>query len=203
MKYFLFLPVLLLLWSCQREPDDARLVDQLVVSTNFDPVADFSEYSTYAIPTDTIGFLSNTNPNDTLLIAAESSYPRPVLQAVKANMDALGFTRVDRNANPDIGVNVYVVTNIDLYQQVVYPNYYYSNYYGYNSYYYYPYVQTYAYNTGMLVLEIVDIKNKTANNKVKVIWYAYLGDLYSAIELIPQSVEGIDQAFVQSPYLAD
>ena len=60
-------------------------------------------------------------------------------------------------------------------------------YYGYGSYYSYPYVNTYAYNTGALVVEIVDLKNVTPDNKVKVIWNAYMGDVYSAIDLIEQS----------------
>ena len=77
------------------------------------------------------------------------------------------YTRVDRNENPDLGVNVYVVKDLNLFQQVVYPNYYYPSYYGYGSYYSYPYVNTYAYNTGALVVEIVDLKNVTPDNKVR------------------------------------
>ncbi|MEO7988086.1 MAG: DUF4136 domain-containing protein [Chryseolinea sp.] len=203
MKNLFFVGLLMVLWSCEHEPTDPKLLDQLVVSTNYDTTAQFNTYATYALPTDTIGFSSNAHPNDTLLIASESSYPRPVLEAVKSNMNSLGFVRVDRSENPDLGVNVYVVNDLNLFQQVVYPNYYYPNYYGYSSYYYYPYVQTYTYNTGVLIIEIVDLKNRIANNKVKVIWNAYLGDVYSTDDLIHQSVVAIDQAFVQSPYLSE
>jgi hypothetical protein len=34
-----------------------------------------------------------------------------------------------------------------------------------------------------------------------VIWSSYMGDVYSTLDLIKQSEEAIDQAFVQSPYL--
>jgi hypothetical protein len=50
-------------------------------------------------------------------------------------------------------------------------------------------------------VEIVDLKNVTIDNKVKVIWSAYMGDVYSTIDLTEQSIEAIDQAFIQSNYL--
>ena len=48
-------------------------------------------------------------------------------------------------------------------------------------------MNTYATNTGSLVVEILDLKNVTPDNKVKVIWGAYMGDVYSTIDLIKQS----------------
>ena len=193
-------------WSCQTEPDSAELIDEMVVSTNYDPNADFTAYTTYAIPTDTIGFVSN-NSNDTIITSPESSYPRHVLNNIRANLDALGYTRVSRTENPDLGVNVMVVNDFNVFQEVVYPNSYgypgsyYSGYYGYGSYYYYPYVNTYAYNTGVLIIELVDLKNRNQQNQVKVVWDAYLGDLYSTIDRNTQTEDAIGQAFIQSPYL--
>ena len=203
LRLMIFFVAVSSLWSCQTEPDNAKLFDELVVSTNYDKDVSFSSYATYSIPTDTIGFVANTNPNDTILVARADNdyYPRVVLQKVMQNMDSRFFTRVDRNENPDLGVNVYVVKDFNLFQQVIYPNYYYPYYYGYGSYYSYPYVNTYAYNTGALVIEIVDLKNVTPDNKVKVIWNAYMGDVYSTIDLLKQSTEAIDQAFIQSNYV--
>ncbi|HYG03811.1 MAG TPA: DUF4136 domain-containing protein [Chryseosolibacter sp.] len=206
MKETLFLFLLAMLIGCQPEPDAQRLYDELVVSTSYDKSADFKAYATYALPTDTIGFVSNSSP-DTILVASENSFPRPVLDAVARNMNALGFTRVDRNGSPDLGVNVAVVNDFNVFQEIVYPDpYYYSGgfypgYYGYGSAYYYPFVNTYAYNTGVVIVELVDLKNKNANNEVRVVWTAYLGDVYSTIDLIPQTEAAIDQAFRQSPYL--
>lgn len=204
-KLLVIISVVMGLWSCQTEPDNLKLYDELVVSTNFDPEATFSSYATYAIPTDTIGFVSDTNPNDTILVARADNnfYPRKVLEQVMGNMDDRLFRRVDRNENPDLGVNVYIVKNFNVFQQIVDPGYYYPYYYGYGSYYSYPYINTYAYNTGALVVEIVDLKNVTIDNKVKVIWNAYMGDVYSALDLTQQSLEAIDQAFVQSNYLVN
>ena len=194
------------LGACYPEPDGQMLVDDLVVATNFDPEANFTTYTTYAIPTDTIGLISNTS-SDTIITQNKSSFPRPVINAIKANMNARGYTLTDRSQNPDLGINVLVVNDFNVFQQVVYPDYYYpgnyySGYYGYGSWYYYPYINTYAYNTGVLIIEIVDLKNKTANNQVRVVWDAYLGDIYSTLDLVPQTERAIDQAFIQSAYLS-
>lgn len=185
--------------ACAPEPDTLKLLDELVVSTNFDTEADFSEYLTYATPTDTIGYLNN-DPNDTLLVYSNSfTYPRKVIQAVRAEMESMGYTRVDADEDPDVGMNIYVVQNIDLYQQVYYPPYY-GGYYGYYGYSYYPYVQSYVSNTATLIVEMVDLKN-VSGNKVKVVWNAYMGDIISALDYEQQSVDAIYQAFAQSPYL--
>ncbi len=191
-----------MLISCQSEPDNLLLLDELVVSTNYDPGATFGSYATYAIPTDTIGFISSSS-NDTILVSSAENryYPREVLEQVMQNLNDRQYTRVARNESPDLGVNVYVVQDLNISQQVIYPNYYYPYYYGYGSYYSYPYVNTYAYNTGALVVEIVDLKNVTIDNKVKVIWNASMGDVYSTLDLVDQSVKAIDQAFAQSNYL--
>lgn len=205
-KFFVLIgSILPTFWCCQPEADTLRLLDQLVVSTNYDTNVNFAGYATYSISTDTIGFVSNKNPNDTIIIQSEDNYPRPVLQKVESNLNSLGYTRVPNNQNPDWRINVYVVNDFNLFQQIVYPSYYYPSYYGYGygygSYYGYPYVNTYATNTGSLVVEILDLKNITPDKKVKVIWNAYMGDVYSTIDLIKQSEDAIDQAFVQSPYL--
>lgn len=204
-QFFLFFSMCVLALSCRPEPDEIKLLDEFVVATNYDASADFSSYSTFAIPTDTIGFVSNAS-EDTIIVASESEFPRPVLQAVLQNMQARGYSRVERNANPDLGINVLVVNDFDVFQQVVYPGYnypgnFYGGYYGYGSWYYYPFIETYAYNTGVLIIEIVDLKNKTVDNQVKVIWDAYMGDVYSTVNRNRQAEEGINQAFAQSTYL--
>lgn len=187
--------------GCAPDPDSLRLTDEMVVSTYFDTGAEFSEYLTYATSTDTIGYVSNTNPNDTILVYRTSfQYPRKVIDAVRKGMNDLGYNRVAVDANPDVGMNIYVVENLNLFQQVVYPPGYYGGYYGYYGYYYYPYVQTYAYNTATLVVEMVDLKNRSGN-QVKVIWTAYMGDVVSSADYELKSAEAIEQAFIQSPYL--
>lgn len=199
--YFLLPAAALLFAACESEPDNLTLYDQMVVSTNYDTSAVFADYATYAIATDTIGFYSNQT-RDTIIAQAEGTNypPRPLLQQIQKNLDQRGYTRVDRDNDPDIGINVYVLDNLSLYQQVSYGGYY-PYYYGYSSYYYYPYVSTYASSTASLVIEFIDLRNVTPDKKVRVVWAAYMGDLYNTVDLNEKSLEAIDQAFVQSSYL--
>lgn len=201
MKRFLFfLAVLPALWACEPEPDNLRLLDQLVVSTNYDPDTQFADFGTYTIATDTIGYVSNTSRDTIWTFTTAQPYPRSVIKAVREQMDAKGFTYVDRDEDPDVGMNIYIIENLNLFQQVYYPNYY-SNYYGYGGYYYYPIVQTYAQNTATLVVEMIDLKNRNANNQVKIVWNAYMGDVVNSVNYEQQSVDAIETAFDQSPYL--
>jgi hypothetical protein len=191
--------VMAMVMACEPEPDQHKLYDQLVVSTNYDPAANFGSYFTYVISTDTIGFYSNQT-SDTILTHTDSDLVRPIIDKVKQNLNVRGFEQVELAENPDLGINISIVNNLNLFQQIVDPGYY-SNYYGYGSYYYYPYIETYVENTGTLVLEIIDLKNRNANNQVKVVWAAYMGDLISTVDRLKQTEEGIDQAFAQSPYV--
>jgi hypothetical protein len=192
--------------GCEPQPDDIKLLDEFVVSTNFDPDADFNSYQTYYIPQDTIGLVSNLASDDTIIVG--NNYARPVVIQVQSNMSARGYQSVDLTDDPDLAINAYVLKNLNIFQDVNYypgaygyPGYYYPGYYGYYGYNYYPYVTTYAYNTGVLVIEIVDLKNVTPQNEVTVIWDAYLGDVFSSVDLSQQTLDGIDQAFFQSTYL--
>jgi hypothetical protein len=199
--------LLLVITACEPKPDSEKLLDQLVVSTSYDTQADFTSYSTYSIPTDTIGFYSNAS-NDTIIVQNETNFPRPVIETIESNLDTRGYTRVSRTDNPDLGINVAVVNDFNIFQQVVYPGgyggygsgYYYPYYYGYGSY-YQPYVNTYTSNTGVLIIEVVDLKNKTNDNKVRAVWTANMGDVYSTIDLLKQAKDAINQAFIQSPYI--
>jgi hypothetical protein len=199
MKTFWIVVVALAAVACQPEPDNLKLYDELVVSTNFDPQAQFGSYATFAMATDTIGFASNQTA-DTILTHTDSDLVRPIISKVRANLEQRGYTQVSREEDPDLGVNIMIVNNLNFFQQVVDPGYY-NYYYGYSSYYYYPYVETYVENTGTLVLQIVDLKNRNANNQVKVVWTAYLGDLIKTVNRLEQTEKGIDQSFIQSPYI--
>jgi hypothetical protein len=201
--------MILVLFACEPKPDSLKLYDQLVVSTNYDNTADFTSYSTYSMSTDTIGFYSNAS-SDTIIVQHDSDFPRPVLQQIQTNLDDRGYTRVDKKDLPDLAVNVSVVNDFNVFQQVVYPSgyggygggfgYYYPSYYGYGSY-YTPYVNTYTSNTGVLIIEILDLKNETTDYKVKAVWTANMGDIYSTVDLLKETTSAIDQAFKQSPYI--
>lgn len=185
--------------ACEPTPDELELYDQMVVSTNYDNQVDFSAYTTYSLMEDTIGLVSNYAYDDTIIV---SSYASKVVDVVTANLNAAGYQQVAATEEPDWAVNIIILKNLNLYQQVNYvPGYYgYGGGYSYYNYYSNYYVSTYVQNTGTLVVEIVDLKNIT-NNQAKILWNAYMGDIYGTLDLAEQSIDAIDQAFAQSPYI--
>ena len=198
---FLGLPALWLM-SCEPVPDALKLTDQFVVITNFESDVQYGDYLTYRMDTDTIGLVSNLLSDDTIIVG--TFYARPVLNAVKDNLNTRGYVRVEEIDDPDLAVNVYVLKNLDIFQQVnYYPGYGYPGYYGYYSNYYYPSVSTYVQNRGYLVVEVLDLRDTNTQGQARVIWNTYMGDLFSSANNADlQSVNGINQAFEQSPYLA-
>jgi hypothetical protein len=196
---------LIFLFSCDPTPGIDNLVKDMVVQTGYDNTVNFGSYTSYTMPLDTIGQFYNVYPNDTIVTG---DYAELISHTVKNNMDQAGYSRVAKNLNPDWAVNVYVVRNYNIFQTIMYPNYnlgmygyYYPGYYGYSGYYYYPYVGVSATNSAMLVVEIVDLKNTDSQGRVKVIWTAQIGDILTSVDSYQKSVEGVDQAFVQSAYI--
>ncbi|MFZ6001588.1 MAG: DUF4136 domain-containing protein [Bacteroidota bacterium] len=198
--WFLILPFVL--GACFSQPDLAALVENMVVQTSVDPSINFSSYSTYTMPLDTIGLVSNTSNANAIV----SSYSKMITAEVKKNLDARNFQRVSLSQSPDFGVNIYVVNDVSVFQSVSYggfgyPGYGYGSYYGYRGYYNYPYVSTYVSSQALLILEIADLKNNVGNNSPKVIWSANIGDVITSVDPGQKVIEAITQAFKQSEYL--
>lgn len=188
------------LLGCGTQPQLSEIVNDMVVLTNFKEDLDYTQYATYTMPLDTIGLISNTTSDEYLA----DSYAKLITATVKKNLDQTNHIMVDKDANPDIGVNVLIVNDLSVFQSVYYPSYYYPSYYGYSGYYgyggYYG-IPTYSYSQqAMLVIEFVDLKNPTTGNPAS-IWVANIGDLVNSFDTSTKTREAIDQAFVQSPFL--
>jgi hypothetical protein len=203
MERYLFPCLIFLMGSCFDKPSSGDLVKDMVVQTNFDNTVDFKIFSTYAMPLDTVGLVSNTSDASAII----NNYSKAVVSAVKKNLDMQGYQRVELNENPDFGVNIFIVNDLSVFQSVVYPNYYYGypgygygSYYGYGGYYNYPYVNTQVYNQAILVIEFADLKS-IQNGNARVVWTANIGDLITSVDQNVKVLEAINQAFVQSPYL--
>lgn len=202
----LFFAVSVLLVACYPEPDLSGLEDELVVVTNFDPEADFTNYATFAIP-DSIGIITDDEDNEEFIDNAKAA---TVLSSVRTNMLAAGFTEVERVENPDLGVNVFVLENLNVGGSFYpgywwgYPGYWGPCYWGYCGGWYpwYGWGTVYTYTTGTLVIEFIDLKNAGDNNqRLDIIWTAWMGEVYTARNPVQEAVTAVDQAFAQSPYL--
>lgn len=203
MKKFPFILISIgILFACQQEPDMEERVKDMVVVTNYDTNTNFSAFSTFAIQEDTIGLISNDPDDDTIIVnsSRNEQYPRKIISQIKSNMNAAGYQQVAMADNPDLGVRVFVLKNLNIYQQLVYPaGGFYDPYWGgyYGGGYYYPYVQTSISNQQTLIIEILNLKS----TPYKVIWNGYIGDLYTTTDLQNNSLKAIDDAFAQSSYL--
>lgn len=200
--------ILTLLMGCALQPDSGELAKDMVVQTNYDQpsIAQniFSTYSAFIIREDTLGYVKRgINPDEAYLTDANftrftGGYVKPIIALVKENLSERGFTPVTEEDNPDFAVNIVILYDFSFFQTVNYlPSY--GGYYGYYGY-YFPVVNTYSAQYASMVIEIVDIKNATGND-YKVIWKAFIGDLYTTFDLKTKTLEAIDQAFIQSPYI--
>jgi hypothetical protein len=192
----------LLLTSCRKDAvknlteDEAR-----IYITNFDSTANFRNYVTYSI-VDSVAVISNNR----LTAREKTAYDQQVLNAIKTQMQQRGFTLVDKNSHPDLGINVSRITST--YTGVVsYPNYWndYSSFYdpfywGYGGYgYYSPYSYgVYQVKEGALSIDALDLKN-TANNRINTVWSALARGtgVFRTQNAAPQ----VESLFHQSPYL--
>jgi hypothetical protein len=194
--------------GCIREPDLSDLAKHMVVITEYDEDQIneteniFDDYTTFYLRRDTIGYVYNHPNADTVLIDGingPGDFVSPTVDEIELNITAAGFNYVDKTANPDFAVKVAVVENFSFYQSISY--YSYSGYYGYYGY-YYPIVNTYASNSATFLIEIIDVKNYAANgNKYVVVWRAYIGDLIVTQDLKGKTLEAINTAFEQSPFI--
>lgn len=189
----------LCLLGCHLQPDADELVEHMVVQTRYDENTCFKCYNSFTLSLDTIGFLSNRS-RDTIAVG---QYVKNVTGAIWDGMVEQGYSYVAKNQDPDLGFATYVVENYSVFQTVNYPSYYSGYYgYGYGGYYGVPYVSTYISSTTTLVINLIDLKNRDINGRLKVIWTAYIGDIAKSNDKTGKVLEAIKQAFDQSPYFA-
>ena len=196
---FIGIPVLsLLLLSCHIEPSADELVAHMVVQTRYDENTYFPFYTSFTLSLDTLGLLSN-HSRDTLVVGSYAGY---VTNAIKDKMTSSGYVYLPKDQNPDLGFATYMVEDYSVFQTINYPTYYYGYYgYGYGGYYGTPYVSTYTSASTTLVINLIDLKNRDSQGRLKVIWTAFIGDLARSNDPTGKVLEAIHQAFDQSPYL--
>ena len=191
-------------WRCQPKPNASDLLKRMLVTTDYDQSTDFTKYSTYYLPTDTVSYFNNSDPvaADTLLCTACSgnnnggTYPQIITDELKSQLDLAGFTKVGKKQSPDLRVYVFIVENVSVYQSYNYSPYGYGYGYGYG----YSYPTVSVSDQANLYVEIFDLKN-LSGGKPTLRWYCNIGDLVSSPDLSALTTKAIDQAFTQSSYL--
>jgi hypothetical protein len=194
--------LLTVLFGCY--PGGAEYVEEYDVTyTNHDKTYDFAGKATYSLPTKIVkvtGDLVSVNPQPPEYI--KDIYAQPILAQIDANMQALGWTKVDVNSNPDVQLLPAAWESTT----IIYGGYWGGYYCWYYPYYcgggwYYPYVPVTTYTTGTLVMTLVDPNAESTDGSKRVAWTGAINGLLSGSYDAGRVNKGIDQAFTQSPYL--
>jgi hypothetical protein len=189
----------LLLVACH--PTGAEYISDLdVVATTHDATFNFATPSTYSRP-DRIYVITGdptTSPPEQL----SQQLTQLIFSTLDNEMQALGYTMVNLNATPDLVITISAlkVTNV---------NYYYGYWCSYWAYYYpcYPYyppvVGVTTYTVGTLLIDMAPYSATPPANQIKGVWTAVLRGIQTGVQSTDQTriVNGISQAFIQSPYL--
>ena len=134
-----------------------------------------------------------------------------IVGTVAERLDAAGYTRTTDIETSDLGLQLsyvkqrtYYVGYDQPYWWWYYPYYWSPGYWGDWVGWHYPYRVYYGYTAGSLLVEMLNLEaDSESGKKLPVVWDSFIGGLLSSNAEINQqrTVEAIDQAFAQSPYL--
>ncbi|HEX2845539.1 MAG TPA: DUF4136 domain-containing protein [Chitinophagaceae bacterium] len=165
---------LLIFTGCAKDPlnnlssDEARLY-----ITNHNDSASFSSYTSFRVA-DSVAVIHNNQLQE----KARTDFDAQLIEAVAARMQQNGYTPVQTGTTPDIGITISRVYN-DYTGVISYPDYWggYGGYWdpfywGYPGYgYYFPgIIGTYTVTDGAISIDMFDIKNAKANDKLDFLW---------------------------------
>ena len=188
--------------GCSKQPlDNISAEESRIYITDHDSTVNFTNYKTYSI-SDSVAMINN-NKSAQQLNDVDSAY----ILAVKKYMQQAGYQLVTKKQNPDLGVNVNhiistatgVISYGDYWND--YGGYWDPYYWGYPGYgYYVPYAySTYQIREGAVSIDLLDLKNASADKKINVIWTGLIrgSGIFNA-SLADTQVKAL---FDQSPYL--
>ena len=198
-KFIFYLSIIILLGSCY--PGGIEYYEETdVVYTDYDEKFDFQSKGEYAIPNKIVEITGE------LLEGEEPTYVKEpfntqMLDQIKSNMTDLGWTEID-DPDPDDPANAGVLvlfpavwTNTTVYYYYDYWCWYYPYYCGWG----WGYPSASSYTTGTLLMTLV-VNGKDYVMPTRV-WTGSINGLLSGAYNSSRVNKGIDQAFIQSPYL--
>ena len=173
LRYLAYALVAVAFCACQKEPSTSGLHKDYLVYTAYDTEADFN--------------------------------------TVAGRMNAAGYTRTDDKEAANVGLQLSYVQKVTYfvgydypYWWWYYPYYWTPGYWGDWLGWHYPYRVYYGYTAGSLLIEMLDLEaDQQSGKKLPVIWDSYIGGLLTSSESLnlQRTVDAVEQAFDQSPYL--
>jgi hypothetical protein len=176
-------------------PDGAEYYEETdIVYTDYDDQYDFKSKGTYSIPDKIVKITGELKDGEDPEFVKEP-YNTQVLQKIKSNMTALGYTETADPENADLVLFPAVWTNTTITYYYDYWCWYYPYYCGWG----WGYPSVSSYTTGTLLMTLVaDGEEFVQSTNV---WTAAVNGLLSGYYDINRVNKAIDQAFKQSPYL--
>ena len=188
--------------SCQKSPDTDMLDNDYLVYTNYDAGTDFKTINTFHV-IDSILIIGN----DEKASYWKNSNSQKIINAYSSGLISAGYYPADEDETADVVLQLsYINTTyyFNSYGSGPWWNYYpgYWNWGGWG--WYYPYSFTYSYSTGSIIGELVNTNAPTPqNDKLTVVWNSYICGLLNGNNLsMTRTLDAIEQAFIQSPYLS-
>lgn len=189
--------------SCQKSPDTDNLDDNYLVYTNYDAETDFKSINTFHI-IDSILIIDKSEK----ATYWKNSNSQKIVNAYSNELERAGYIPVEENEEADVILQLsYINTTyyFNTYGSGPWWNFYpgYWNWGGWG--WYYPYSFTYSYSTGSIIGELVNTNAPAAqNSKLTVIWNSYICGILNGNTLsLTRTLDAIEQAFIQSPYLSN
>ncbi len=189
----------LLFTGCYPETPD-YIEEYDLVYTDHSATFDFQAATTYSVPDSVVLITGNLDEGE-LPEMVDAQYGDLIIEQIRDNMNARGWTEVPAAANPDVVIlpAVNKTTNVDIYYSYGgYWGWYYPYYgYGYGSYY------TTSYETGTLFMQMNDPSDVSGTGSVPIVWMGAINGLVegSQASINQRVLTDIDQAFAQSEYL--
>jgi hypothetical protein len=180
-------------------PEDYEDFD--AIYTVYEQQYDFDVKSTFAMP-DAIVVDVQIENGDTIYEFMSPLYASPILQSIQRNMEANGWTRVSVAENPDLLLTPAGISSTTYFYSYWY-DWWYGGYWGWYGWYYPPYYTVSSYTTGSLVMILSDpnLAEQSPINRGPALWIGVANGLLVGNYNINRVTNGIDQAFLQSPYL--
>lgn len=196
--------------SCQKDPlKNITASESRIYITNRDSSVNFNEFNTFSIA-DSVGIIEDNRG----VGMSRDEFDAGVIDAMRAALLNRGFTEVNRNENPDLGVTVSRIYSN--YTGIVqYPNYwdsyggFYDPYYwGYDGFSYYDpiyygptFYSTYQVTQGALSIDMLNLKDAATQNTIRPVWS---GLSRGSGVFNPATIDiQIDALMEQSPYLSN
>lgn len=182
--------------------------DYDLVYTQEDKTFNFQAVNTYMMPDSVAHIISDPSQ-------ANHQYDAQILQDLKHELDALGWTRLDENSGNQ--ADVVILPSVTSQVNGICDGYCYWCYWGWWpgwgpyppawdpswGWYYPPSMVCTTYNTGSLIVNMTNPKGATSDKKLPIVWIGVANGLLegSSSNISSRIDKSIAQMFIQSPYL--